>query len=318
MPPDRDLDSVDAALTERAIRAAWMYYERGLNQDEISHRLLVSRSTVSRLLAHARESGIVEISLTLPLPEVAELEERLYDRFPLDMVIVEPVEAGGLPRDAAVRAGARFLARLASNTRTIGIGWGATLAESARSVRPSPARWLKLVDVVGKPPGTTDIVVVSPILAQAWSAELITVPAPAFPPSAELHKQLLADSVVRDVLNRGRSAGTIVVSVGDLGADATFLRQGVLSKGDIGRLRKAGAVGDILGHFYDSEGQEVSLEGSVGPIGLGLGDLRSHSSVVAIASGTSKLAPLRAAAAHGLISGLVTDEVTARELAAPS
>lgn len=296
------------------MRAAWLYYERGLTQDEIARRLLVSRSTVSRLLTYARETGIVAISLTRPLPEVAALEARLHEAFPLRVVAVEPLEADETPVELVARAGARFLARLARNPGTIGVGWGSTLAAAARALPRAPAPWIRLVDAVGRPPGDGSLVAVSRLLARNWSVETISVPAPAFATSPQLRERLLRDPVVSEVLGRARSADMIILSIGSVGADSTFLRQGVLREADMRRLRRAAAVGDLLGHFYDEDGREVAVDGVLGPVGLDLDDLRRHQSVVAFAAGASKLAGIRAAASHGLISGLVTDESTARSL----
>jgi DNA-binding transcriptional regulator LsrR (DeoR family) len=305
----------DELLAERATRAAWLYYDRGLTQDEIARRLIVSRSTVSRLLTYAREAGIVAISLTRPLPEVAALETALHEAFPLRVIAVEPLEPGEAPAEAVARGGARLLARLARNPSTIGVGWGSTLAAAARALPRAPAPWVRLVDVVGRPPGDgSRLVAVSQLLARLWSVETISVPAPAFADSVELRERLLRDPVVREVLGRARSADMIVVSIGSVSADATFVRQGVLTDADMRRLHVVGAVGDLLGHFYDADGREVAVDGVLGPVGLDLDDLRGHHSVVALAGGETKLAGIRSAASHGLISGLVTDESTARSL----
>jgi deoxyribonucleoside regulator len=312
--PGVPTDQGDELLVARATRAAWLYYERGLNQDEIARRLLVSRSTVSRLLAFARESGIVEITVRQPLPGVAALESGLLEAFPLTTASVESVEPGEQPVQAAVRAGARFLARLARSARTIGVGWGSTLAAAARALASRPAPWLTLVDVVGRPPGDGSLVAVSPLLARAWSAHAIGVPAPAFVASRELRERLLHDPVVVNVLDRARAADTIVLSIGSVGPDSTFLRERVLEKGDLARLRRAEAVGDLLGRFYAADGRAIEVEGVLGPVGLGLDDLRAHTSVVALAAGESKVAGIRAAAASSLVSGLITDEITARGL----
>ena len=40
-----------------------LYYEEGLNQDEIVLKLQLSRSKISRLLKQAREEGIVKITV---------------------------------------------------------------------------------------------------------------------------------------------------------------------------------------------------------------------------------------------------------------
>ena len=52
--------------TEQLMTAAVMYYEQSASQQEIARRLGVSRPTVSRLLARAREIGIVRIEIVAP------------------------------------------------------------------------------------------------------------------------------------------------------------------------------------------------------------------------------------------------------------
>lgn len=300
-------------LVERATRAAWLYYERELTQEEIARRLVVSRSTVSRLLAYARRAGIVEISLTRPLPEVAALESGLLEGFPLDTVIVEARDPGEDPSLVAARAGARFLSQRARNPAMIGVGWGSTLRAAAEAVPQLGAPWISLVDVVGRPPGDR-FVAVSRVLARAWSVEALPIPAPAFPESTGMRRALISDPVVRGALARARDADVIVLSVGGTDPKATLVEQGILTRGAMRRLRAAGAVGDLLGHFYDASGREVETPGVVAPVGLGLEELRTHRAVIAIAAGAAKVGGIRAAAQHGLIRGLVTDESTARVL----
>ena len=50
----------------RAYEAASMYYVQGETMEVIAHHLGVSRSTVSRLLARARQEGVVRVSLVQP------------------------------------------------------------------------------------------------------------------------------------------------------------------------------------------------------------------------------------------------------------
>ena len=48
------------------VKVSRFYYEDGLNQDAIKDRLGLSRSKVSRLMAQAREQGVVQISVVSP------------------------------------------------------------------------------------------------------------------------------------------------------------------------------------------------------------------------------------------------------------
>ena len=57
-----------------ALRAAQLYYLQDLTMDAIARELRTSRSTVSRLLAAARDSGLVQIQIRSPLDTGPELE----------------------------------------------------------------------------------------------------------------------------------------------------------------------------------------------------------------------------------------------------
>ena len=69
-------------------KVARMYYSQSIRQTEITERLNIHQSTVSRLLKKAQQAGIVRISVTVPNGIHAELEEALESRFDLKEAIV--------------------------------------------------------------------------------------------------------------------------------------------------------------------------------------------------------------------------------------
>ena len=68
---------------------AVMYYQDGLNQEEISKRMQLSRPMVSRLLAKAQERGIVRITVEKPEP-IGNLAEKLERTLELEKVYIAP------------------------------------------------------------------------------------------------------------------------------------------------------------------------------------------------------------------------------------
>ena len=68
LPVDRD--------EQLATRAAWLYFVAGLTQVQIAKKLGVNRIRVNRLLAQAREQGMVQIRITGRLAECVALEDR--------------------------------------------------------------------------------------------------------------------------------------------------------------------------------------------------------------------------------------------------
>ena len=55
----------DERTVQRALTAAHLYYVQDRTMEAIARELGTSRSTVSRLLSHARATGIVDIRITL-------------------------------------------------------------------------------------------------------------------------------------------------------------------------------------------------------------------------------------------------------------
>ena len=100
-------DAVPGGLV-RVYEAASMYYVQGETMEVIAHHLGVSRSTVSRLLARARQEGVVRVTLVQP-GGAGSLEGRMAQAFGVRTHIV-PVREGTteihrLQQVAAVAAG---------------------------------------------------------------------------------------------------------------------------------------------------------------------------------------------------------------------
>jgi DNA-binding transcriptional regulator LsrR (DeoR family) len=71
-----------------ALRAAQLYYLQDLTMDAIARELRTSRSTVSRLLSTARETGLVQIQIRSPLDTGPELERLIRSEYGVDVHVV--------------------------------------------------------------------------------------------------------------------------------------------------------------------------------------------------------------------------------------
>ena len=81
------------------VQVARLYYEDGLTQAQVAAKIGVSRPQVSKMLAHAREAGIVHIEIRPPAAGDAELLKLLGQRFGIKGGIVLP----NAPRDELLR-----------------------------------------------------------------------------------------------------------------------------------------------------------------------------------------------------------------------
>lgn len=299
--------------------AAWLYYERDMDQSEVARRMGLSRSHVSRLLMAARETGIVTVRVNGRLPESWRLEERLVQALGLDSVAVAMPVDGEEPRVAAARSAARLIDDAVRTSGALGLGWGRTLGLIARFARPQQTAGVKLFDIVGRPiwPIEDPPYEVSETLARIYGAPVGHVPAPGIAETAGLAEALLRDPLVRDVLARASAADLTVVALGNVDpVTSSLVLRGAMRPDAVAALRDAGAVGEVIGHYFDRDGAAVEndLDGRI--VGLSLDQVRQSMRVVAVAAGSDKVAPILGAAAGGLIRGLVTDTSTAELLVA--
>src|SRR5688500_6068342 len=92
---------MSATYTDEQLRlAARLYYLDGLGQAEVAKFVKVSQAKISRLLATARERGIVRISVAEYEPRDTALERKLRKAFGLHAAAVMKSVAGSSAEDA--------------------------------------------------------------------------------------------------------------------------------------------------------------------------------------------------------------------------
>jgi DNA-binding transcriptional regulator LsrR (DeoR family) len=295
-------------------RAAWLYYTADMTQAQIAKRLGLNRVRVNRMLAQAREQGIVQIRINTRLASCVALEGKLAARFGLDEAIVVPTPAdpGKVPHAVAIATGIALSDRIRDGM-SVGVGWGRTLRMSLQSVTRRPVRKLSVVSLIG---GLTRGSVMNAYetashLADLFDAECFYVAAPVFTDSAATRDILMEQPMLREVFDKVRAVDLAVVSVGSLTRDATMLKLGLIERDDVTSLRRAGAVGDICAYWIDAEGRIIDHPLNRKVVALSPQELRDIPSVILASGGRDKVAPLYGALAQGYGNVLITDEATA-------
>ena len=105
-----------------------------------------------------------------------------------------------------------------------------------------------------------------------------------------------------------------VIGIGSMTDEATILKSNILTKNDFLYLQMQGAVGDVLSHFIDRDGNLVNAEIEDRLISTSLETLRQLKNVIGVAAGRSKVEAIRAALRGGYLDVLITDEDTALRL----
>ena len=298
-------------------RVAWLYYIENLTQKEIARRFNMSRVKVTRLLKKAREEGLVEIRIANVRTSHLPLESSLRKEFGLSdaMVIPTPVRPQDL-RPALGEAAAAYLSRILRPGVLVGLGMGRTLAEIPGHMEPQKngiCHFIEMVGGIGR--GLSfDSYKVSSLLADHCGGEVEHIYTPVIVETAAARQALLCDPQIRSALDRAAKSDLALVSVGTVDRDSFLFQAGYTDEAGIEMLQNRGAVGDILGHFFDINGQPVPCPIDDRLIGLSLDELKHIPMVVCVAGGPPKVQSILGALRGGCVNALITDEDTARAI----
>ena len=313
------MDSVIDPEEQVATRAAWLYFVAGLTQAQIGKKLGLNRTRVNRLLAQARDQGLVQINITGRLATCVELEERLRQRYNLtDAVVVPtPPEQSLIPQVIATAAAAALSTRL-KDGMSVGVGWGRTLRLSIQSV---PRRQLGRLSVVSLLGGLTRGAAMNPHetashLADLVGAQCYYVAAPALTDTESTRDILIAQPMLREIFERGEKVDVAFLSVGELTPTCTMTRVGLVTRAEVDDLLNAGAVGDICAHWIDREGRLVDHPLNKRVVALSPEKLKGIPCVIIASGGRTKAEGLRGVLKGGMCDVIITDEQTAQTILA--
>jgi DNA-binding transcriptional regulator LsrR (DeoR family) len=294
-----------------------LYYVEGMTQEQIARFMNISRAKVIRLLASARDNGIVRIRIEDRASEQIALERQLVAAFGLADTIVVPAPADEADITTVVgHAAGTYLTDQVKDGMSVGVGWGATLHMSLKALGGQPCQRLSVVSLLG---GMTHSRAVNPSavarrIADAFGADCYQLTAPVMVADESVRAALWSEPGLRELLERARRVDLALVSVGDVSEEATLFRQGLLPRSALASLQAAGAVGDVLCHFIDAEGKVVDHPVNRRVVAVDLDDLRRVPRIVVAAGGRRKVAAIRAALKGTGAGVLITDEGAARGL----
>lgn len=298
---------------DRLRLAARLYYIDGLGQNEVAKFVKVSQAKVSRLLALARERGIVRISVADYEPRHTELEAQIRARYGLSTVVV--IKAlDGLTSTDLRRAVGHFAAAtidaLIKPSDVIALAGGRTLHELVQHLPEPRNKALTVVQAMGSVDSNVsafDAQEVGRILAHRLGGNFLAMNTPAYIPEKRTRDALLGlpqIQLVHDHLNRAQLA---LVGLGTL-ENSVFVERGAISPNDIIALKDAGAIGEICGRFFDQRGAECDTPWRDQVMSAEIAQLRKIPQVIAVVSGNDRSVAIDAAISGQLLKGLIIDE----------
>lgn len=299
------------------LRAARLYYQDNLTQQQVAKELGVSRPTVSRLLAQARKEEIVQITVVDPFATFEALEVQLAKAFNLRKAVVVAGEGVGseLLRRRLGLAAAEHLRSTLSDGDLVGIGWGRTLHAAVEALdieRQVEIQVFPLLGGLGQLSPSFQVNDLARRLAEAFGGDWLALYAPAFIDDPATRRALFHVADVEPVIQSWPNLDVVLVGIGHFALQrqssmffADYMQEDLLLE-----LEQRGAAGDLCGRFFDTLGRQCLIEPGV--IGISLEQLKALAHVVGVAGGEEKIAAILGALRGGYLNVLVTDTVTAR------
>lgn len=299
----------------KIVQVARQYYEQNLTQDEIAANFMLSRPTISRLLKKALDDKIVLISIVDPYRKSSELSEKLVKALGLKNCIVisgQVLDAGVARRNIALAA-SRYLSEAVQPGDVIGIGWGRTLYEIAKSVEPKKIDdvfFVPLLGGIGQVKPGFQVHSITQKISEAFGGAWMQYHVPGIVENSKLRERLLLTNNVQEIMRIWKAMTRALVGIGESPLGSEIIFQDNVTGIEKIKLVKNGAVGDICMRFFDKDGKPVPyfLQEMMS---VDLETLTRVPEVIAAAGGVQKVEAIIGASRAKYINMLITDELTA-------
>lgn len=300
---DNEFSYEDKLLT----KVAWYYYIEGYTQQEIGEYLSIPRLRVNRLLDKARKAGIIQFSVREGDSKRMIVERELITQFGLKdaFVVPSPINEQDI-NESVAQAAAMYIHERLDKSGYINMGYGDTssrILNHLANICEFPVNVVSLTGGVNYYlPNTRSSI---------FNAKLYLTPAPLLMASEDIVKAMEQEPSVRQIRHMATLAQMSIVGIGGVDSNATLLTNGTLNHSDVLLLSMQGAVGDMLCHFIDKDGNVIqsSLERRL--MSTSLEQLKEMNNSIGVAGGNTKAEAILAALKGKYLDVLITDETTA-------
>lgn len=342
MPESIQGSSSEARLLtdERFLRRiAYSYYEDGHSQESIAEIEFCSRQTISKALQKARDRGIVRISIVPDLSTgyLRNLSREVRVRLGLeDLILVAGQNMNTIASHDHVdevttqiaSAAAEYLDQLLTDSDILAVSGGQTFMRSlVRYLNPARVLpHLQVVATIGFVEARTtngDANMIAHDLAEAYGANHLWFPCPAFLPSPDQVQVTRQLPIVKDAYEMMTRANVMVMGLWTPHSNDNMITRGILTREQVERLAALRPVMDMNHWVFDANGR--CLNETLKPFPYALSGLEvprlkdtiqnRNTKVILLAGGSPSYIPaIRAALRARLANILITDHITAQLL----
>lgn len=298
-------------------RVAHQYFVLGETQQAIAERLQINRTKIHRLLSEAKDRGIVSIRINAWTSETLEIEERLRQKYRLDICNITPPDTGsqlGLSEVIGIYA-AQTVETMLRDDMTIAMAWGRTMKWLASNIEQVALRNVTVVPLLGSLTrrSSIDKYDAAAVFAQRTEAESYYLPGPIICDSRESRDTILQQPGAREVIQKAVAADLALLSVG--GTNSSTLRSvGYMTEAAFDDVLAMKPIGNFLGYFFDKDAELLRHPVNDCIVGVHPLDTLKIPKRILVSGGPNKVGFMAKLLEKGYFTGLVTDEATGAAL----
>ena len=302
-----EIESSRAVLEEDLMaKIAWYYYIDNLTQQQIADLVGIPRLRVIKLLDKARQSGIIQFKISENKSHIS-MEKTIAGQYGLKDVFIVPSASGMKNRNEALaQAAAIYIANRLPDNAFINMGYGDTTCRILNHLANNSSTRLSVVSLTGGVnyylPNT---------LTNVFNARLYLTPAPFVMSTKEMVEAINNEPAVREIAEMVPLSAMTIIGIGGMDENATTVRTGMVTAKDLRYLDMQGAVGDVLCHFLDINGDPVESPIDDRLITTPLETLSKQNNVIGVAGGENKVNAIIGALNANVLDILITDQDTA-------
>ena len=305
-------------------QVAHMYYDQGMLQPDIAKKLFFSRSKVSRLLARAKELGIVEVRVQRITERASSLEEKLKSLFQLkDAVVITDFGSGDDENalDTVASFGALYVSGLLKSGCVLGLSNGVSVNKVVRNLIQLQDYSLKVVQLLGSASNAYLAIesrdMVNRITNVFPGGQGFFLNAPLYMDNNFAREQLLKDPAIANTFRMMKHCDIILTGLGFFDADAAKAADVIReyrTAAHAEELKEKGAVGCICALYFDINGTYIPCEWNSKCITIPFTDIQENKMTIAVACGPRKVLPILGALRGRLADVVITDVSTASQV----
>ena len=309
----------DLKLTDEIFlskKCAWLYYISNLNQSQIAKKIGLSKMRVHRLITFADKNGFVKTFVEGGFDKTLKYEKLLKEKYQIDICELIPNDKDDGSIEMLGAAGARFIMNQISenNITEFGIGTGNTLNAIAKWL-PKTNMKIDFISLNGSLTSHNSIQTETGInqLAHKTKGDCYNIGVPLILESVEQKKNLEQIKFIKEIIIKANNTKIKITGVGGLFETSQIVKSKIFSLKSINELKKAGAVGEVAGNFFDKNGNLITNKETKKIFSASINSFKKSTTVL-IAGGKNKVDQIKSVLKSGLFTGLITDEETAKYL----